>query len=75
MAWPGRNHQEMEEHVSSAIPNYCNEKWRYCGGGLGALDVRTSSEGPRQHRRAQTQQSKGLRERVALVDDGQGSFI
>ena len=51
------------------------QKWRYCGGGPGALDVCTSSKGPRQHQGTPTQQSNGLRECVAPYDDGQGSFI
>ena len=55
--------------------NFCNKNGGTSGVARGALDGYTSSKGHRQHQGSLTQQSNRLRERVAPVDDGQGSFI
>ena len=75
MALEGRNHNGTKEHVRSPTLNSCNKNGGTEGVARGALYDHTSSNGHRQHQGLSTQQSNRLRERVAPVDDGQGSFI
>ena len=49
MAWQGRIHWRMKEHVSSAIPNYCNKNGGTAVPEMVALDGRSSSEGSPKH--------------------------
>lgn len=74
MAWQGRIYWGMQEHVSSAIPRYCNKKGGTAVETGWALDGPTLPKGTRQHQGTPTQQSNGLLRRVAPRDNRQGSF-
>ena len=74
MTWQGRIYWGMQEHVSSAIPRYCNKKGGTAVVAEWALDFPTLPKGTRQHQGTPTQQSNGLLRRVAPRDNRQGSF-
>ena len=74
MSWQGRIYWGMQEHMSSAIPRYCNKKGGTAVVAGWALYGPTLPKGTCQHQGLSTLQSNGLLGRVAPGDDRQGSF-
>ena len=74
MTWQGRIYSGIQEHVSSAIPRYCNKKGGTAVETGWALDGPTLPKGTRQHQGTPIQQSNDLLGRVAPRDDGQETF-